>query len=74
MKKRLGASLGSAATAGEGRQNLLCAYLAVAVLIGLLANNLVGIWWLDPGVGLLIAGLALREGRMAWRGEACACC
>ncbi len=34
----------SAATAGEGRQNLLCAYLAVAVLIGLLANNLVGIW------------------------------
>ncbi|MCA1694118.1 MAG: cation transporter [Actinobacteria bacterium] len=74
MKKRLGARLNSAATTGEGRQNLLCAYLAVAVLLGLLANNLFGIWWLDPAVGLLIAGLALKEGRAAWRGETCACC
>jgi divalent metal cation (Fe/Co/Zn/Cd) transporter len=62
MKKRLGARLNSAATTGEGRQNLLCAYLAVAVLVGLLANNLFGIWWLDPAVGLLIAGLRSRKG------------
>ncbi|HEX5349662.1 MAG TPA: hypothetical protein VFW64_21600 [Pseudonocardiaceae bacterium] len=54
--------------------SLLCAYLAVVVLLGLLANNLFGIWWLDPAVGLLIAGLALKEGRAAWRGETCACC
>jgi len=74
MKKRLGARLNSAATTGEGRQNLLCAYLAVAVLLGLLANNLFGIWWLDPAVGLLIAALALNEGRAAWRGETRACC
>jgi divalent metal cation (Fe/Co/Zn/Cd) transporter len=74
MKKRLGARLNSAAATGEGRQNLLCAYLAVAVLVGLLANNLWCIWWLDPTVGLLIAVLALREGRSAWRGEACTCC
>lgn len=74
MKKRLGARLDSAATTGEGRQNLLCAYLAVAVLLGLLANNLFGIWWLDPTVGLLIAALALNEGRAAWRGQTCACC
>ncbi len=74
LKQRLGARLGSATTAGEGRQNLLCAYLAVAVLGGLLANNLFGIWWLDPAVGLLVAGLAVKEGRIAWRGEPCACC
>ncbi|MDQ2788236.1 MAG: cation transporter [Actinomycetota bacterium] len=74
MKKRLGVRLGSAATTGEGRQNLLCAYLAVAVLLGLLANNLFGIWWLDPTVGLLIAALAVKEGRAAWRGEGCSCC
>jgi divalent metal cation (Fe/Co/Zn/Cd) transporter len=74
MKKRLGARLNSAATTGEGRQNLLCAYLAVAVLLGLLANNLFGIWWLDPTAGLLIAALALNEGRAAWRGQTCACC
>jgi divalent metal cation (Fe/Co/Zn/Cd) transporter len=70
-KKRLGAQLASAATAGEGSQNLLCAYLAAAVLIGLLANTAVGWWWLDPIVGLGIAGLATREGIEAWRGQDC---
>ena len=71
VKQRLADRLGSAATKGEGRQNLLCAYLAGALLVGLLGNALVGAWWLDPGVGLLIAALAVKEGREAWRGEGC---
>jgi len=70
-KRRIGTRLGSAAIAGEGTQNLLCAYLAAAVLIGLLANTVLGWWWLDPTIGLLIAGLAIREGIEAWRGEDC---
>ncbi|MGW1195655.1 cation transporter [Streptomyces sp. NPDC002536] len=70
-KRRLGAILGSGATTGEGTQNLLCAYLAAAVLLGLLANTLFGLWWFDPAVGLLVAGLAVREGVEAWRGEEC---
>jgi len=72
-KRRLGVILGSGATAGEGTQNLLCTYLAAAVLIGLLANTAFGAWWLDPAVGLLIAALAVREGIRTWRGEDCAC-
>jgi divalent metal cation (Fe/Co/Zn/Cd) transporter len=70
-KQRLADQLGSAATKGEGRQNILCAYLAGALLLGLLGNALVGAWWLDPAVGLLIAAVAVREGREAWRGEGC---
>ena len=70
-KQRLADQLGSAATKGEGRQNMLCAYLAGALLIGLLANALFGAWWLDPLVGLLIAAVAVKEGREAWRGEGC---
>ncbi|MGI8944624.1 MAG: hypothetical protein ACR2GL_00095 [Thermoleophilaceae bacterium] len=70
-KQRLAHQLGSAATKGEGRQNMLCAYLAAALLAGLLANALAGAWWLDPAVGLLIAAVAVREGREAWRGEGC---
>ena len=50
---------------------MLCAYLAGALLIGLLGNALVGAWWLGPAVGLLIAALAVKEGREAWRGEGC---
>jgi divalent metal cation (Fe/Co/Zn/Cd) transporter len=73
-KQRLAAQLGSAATAGEGRQNMLCAYLAAALLVGLAGNAVAGAWWLDPLVGLLIAALAVKEGVDAWRGEGCACC
>ena len=51
---------------------LLCAYLAAAVLAGLLANTLL-CWWLDPVVALGIAGLAVREGVEAWHGEECGC-
>lgn len=70
-KQRLADGLGSPATRGEGRQNMLCAYLAGALLVGLLGNALVGAWWLDPIVGLLIAAVAVREGVDAWRGEGC---
>ncbi|OBJ45383.1 hypothetical protein A5630_14110 [Mycolicibacterium mucogenicum] len=70
-KKRLGVRLGSGATAGEGAQNLLCAYLAAGVLAGLLANTFLGWWWLDPVVALGIAGLAVWEGLESWRGEDC---
>lgn len=70
-KQRIGALMGSSATASEGKQNLLCAYLAAALLVGLVGNALFGAWWLDPVVALLIAYVAVREGREAWRGEAC---
>ncbi len=74
MKERLAVRRGSAATRGEGRQNVLCGYLAGALLIGLLGNALLGAWWLDPVVGLLIAGVAVQEGLEAWRGEGCDDC
>jgi len=70
-KVRLAEQLGSVATKGEGNQNLLCAYLAGAVLIGLLGNALFGTWWLDPVAALVIAGVAVREGLETWRGEGC---
>jgi divalent metal cation (Fe/Co/Zn/Cd) transporter len=72
-KQRIADRIGSSATRGEGRQNMLCAYLAGALLLGLLGNATVGAWWLDPIVGLLIAGVAIKEGREAWSGEGCAC-
>jgi len=70
-KQRIAEEIGSAATKGEGRQNVLCAYLAGALLVGLAGNALVGAWWLDPVVGLVIAAVAVKEGREAWEGEGC---
>src|SRR5450755_466999 len=60
-KQRIGAQLGSGATAGEGAQNMLCAYMAAGVLLGLAVNALWGWWWLDPSIALGIAALAVRE-------------
>lgn len=70
-KRRIGNRISSSATVSEGRQNILCAYLAAALLVGLVGNALLGAWWLDPVVGLVIAYVAVVEGREAWRGEAC---
>ncbi|WP_433242986.1 cation transporter [Streptosporangium sp. CA-135522] len=69
-KRRLGARLHSAATSGEGTQNLLCALLAAGVLAGLGLNG-IGWWWADPAMAVLLAAVAVREGRKAWRGHSC---
>jgi divalent metal cation (Fe/Co/Zn/Cd) transporter len=70
-KARVAEQLGSSATASEGRQNMLCAYLSGALLVGLGANALFDWWWADPITALVIAGVAVREGRNAWRGDSC---
>ncbi|MGS2644024.1 cation transporter [Streptosporangium sp. LJ11] len=69
-KRRLGVRLHSAATAGEGTQNLLCALLAAGVLAGLALNS-AGWWWIDPAMAVLLAAVAAREGLRAWRGHSC---
>lgn len=70
-KARVGDELHSSATVSEGRQNLLCAYMSAGLLVGLGANALLGWWWADPVTAFAIAGVALYEGREAWRGNAC---
>jgi divalent metal cation (Fe/Co/Zn/Cd) transporter len=73
-KRRVGRKLGSAATTAEAEQNQLCAYLSIALLVGLLANALFGWWWADPGAALVIGAIAAHEGREAWRGSEHSCC
>lgn len=72
-KMRIAGELESAATRGEGMQNMLCAYMAAALLVGLVGNAAFGLWWLDPTVALVIAAIAVREGINAWRGELDCC-
>ncbi len=70
-KSRIGVSLGSSATVSEGRQNMICAYLSAALLVGLGGNAIFGLWWLDPVAALFIAGIAVKEGLDSWRGDSC---
>lgn len=74
VKHKLGARLGSGATKGEGTQNYLCAAQAAGVLVGLaITASWSGTWWVDPAIGLAIAGIAVWQGIRAWRGHDCGC-
>jgi divalent metal cation (Fe/Co/Zn/Cd) transporter len=73
-KRQVGHQLNSSAAVKEASQTSLCAYLSIALLIGLGANALLGWWWADPLTALAIAAVAVKEGRESWRGEGCADC
>lgn len=70
-KRRVGRELGSATVVADSTQTLLCTYLSAVLLVGLLLNATLGWAWADPVAALVIAAVAVREGREAWRGEEC---
>jgi divalent metal cation (Fe/Co/Zn/Cd) transporter len=72
-KLRLANRLGSAATAGEGVQNLLCAAQAAAALVALIGAGS-GVAVLDPIAALVISAIAVRECVELWQGEGDDCC
>ncbi|MFI5960024.1 cation transporter [Cryptosporangium sp. NPDC051539] len=70
-QRRAGRELGSASAVADSRQTLLCTYLSAVLLVGLAVNSLFGWWWADPAAALVIAVVAVKEGREAWRGDVC---
>jgi divalent metal cation (Fe/Co/Zn/Cd) transporter len=70
-QRRAGRELGSASAVADSKQTLLCTYLSGVLLVGLLLNSLFGWYWADPIVALVIAAVAVKEGREAWRGDYC---
>jgi divalent metal cation (Fe/Co/Zn/Cd) transporter len=70
-QRRTGRALGSRSAVADSKQTLLCTYLSAVLLVGLAVNSLFGWWWADPIVALVIAAVAVKEGREAWRGDTC---
>ena len=70
-QRRTGRELGSNAVVADSTQTLLCTYLSGVLLVGLVLNATLGWSWADPIAGLIIAAVAVKEGRDAWRGEGC---
>jgi divalent metal cation (Fe/Co/Zn/Cd) transporter len=70
-QRRTGRALGSDAVVADSTQTLLCTYLSAVLLAGLVLNATLGWSWADPLAGLVIAAVAAKEGRDAWRGEGC---
>lgn len=70
-QRRTGRALGSNAVVADWTQTLLCTYLSAVLLAGLVLNATLGWSWADPLAGLIIAAVAVKEGREAWRGDGC---
>ncbi|MEU8176525.1 cation transporter [Microbispora hainanensis] len=70
-QRRAGRELGSASAVADSKQTLLCTYLSAVLLAGLALNSAFGWSWADPIAALVIAAVAVKEGREAWRGDAC---
>ncbi|MBB2773458.1 MULTISPECIES: cation transporter [Mycolicibacterium] len=70
-QRRAGRELGSLSAVADSKQTLLCTYLSAVLLAGLVLNSAFGWSWADSVAALVIAAIAVKEGREAWRGEAC---
>lgn len=70
-QRRAGRELGSLSAVADSKQTMICTYLSAVLLVGLLLNSLLGWSWADPLAALVIAGLAVKEGVNAWRGDTC---
>ncbi|MFI2207563.1 cation transporter [Streptomyces sp. NPDC020192] len=70
-QRRAGRELGSASAVADSKQTLLCTYLSAVLLVGLVVNAVSGWSWADPLAALVIAAVAVKEGRDAWCGEGC---
>jgi divalent metal cation (Fe/Co/Zn/Cd) transporter len=70
-QRRAGREYGSLSAVADSKQTLLCTYLSAALLAGLLLNAVLGWAWADPLAAIVIAGIAVREGIDAWRGDPC---
>ena len=71
LQRKTGVELGSHSAIADSKQTLLCTYMSIVLLVGLLANSALGWWWADSVAALIIAGLAVREGIEAWKGDNC---
>jgi divalent metal cation (Fe/Co/Zn/Cd) transporter len=70
-KRQAAVALNSRALAADAFQTTACWWLSIAALSGLGLNALWGWWWADPVGAVVMAGLIVREGLQAWRGDGC---
>jgi len=70
-KRKVGRALGSAAMHADAKQTEFCAYLSAILLVGLLLNAFVGLWWADPVAALIMVPIIAKEGIEGLQGKAC---
>ena len=68
-KLRIAAALASRALRADAVESIACGWLSFAVVSGLMAQLVLGAWWIDSATSLVIVWLLVKEGREAWSAE-----
>jgi divalent metal cation (Fe/Co/Zn/Cd) transporter len=68
-KLRIADALGSRAVRADAIEGITCGWLSFAVVIGLVAQFVLGAWWIDSVTSLAVVCLLVKEGREAWKAE-----
>jgi divalent metal cation (Fe/Co/Zn/Cd) transporter len=70
-KIAIATQLGSRAMRADAAESITCGWLSFVVVVGLLADLMLGAWWVDAVTSLVIVGFVVKEAREAWSGEDC---
>jgi divalent metal cation (Fe/Co/Zn/Cd) transporter len=70
-KLRIAERIGSRALHADAVESMTCGYLSVVVVIALVAQLLLGAWWVSGVSALALVPFLLREGREAWGEDHC---
>lgn len=73
-KIALADQLGSRAMRADAVESITCGWLSLVVVIGLIADLLIGAWWVDSVTSLAILWFVVKEAREAWSGQECEAC
>ena len=68
-KLRIAAKGNLQSIAIEAKETIACSYLSLTLLVGLVANAMLGWWWLDAATALLLVPWLVREGLEGIQGE-----
>jgi len=66
--------LGSRALRADAIESITCGWLSFVVVLGLVAQLVLGAWWIDSLASLAVVYFLIEEGREAWEGDECCQC
>jgi divalent metal cation (Fe/Co/Zn/Cd) transporter len=70
-KLNLAEALGSRALRTDAVESITCGLLSLVVVATLVAQLVIGAWWVDAVASLAIVWFLIREGREAWENKEC---
>ena len=70
-KLAIAEQIGSQALRADAIESIACGWLSFVVVLGLVAQLVLGAWWVDPLASLAIVYFLIKEGREAWNGDEC---